>query len=74
LTPRKSAPRKSAPRRDGQGAYSALTKRPAPKIVDPEDSAVSYVAGVRLVDDMAQRRKRFKGWGKDDPSNLRRPD
>lgn len=55
---------------DGQGAYSALTKRPAPKIVDPEDSAVSYVAGVRLVDDMAQRRDRFKGWEKDDNALL----
>lgn len=55
---------------DGQGAYSALTKRPAPKIVDPEDSAVSYVAGVRLVDDMARRRNRFKGWEKDDNALL----
>ena len=31
-----------------QGVYSALVKRPPPKVVDESDATVSYVAGIRL--------------------------
>ena len=53
-----------------QGVYSALTKRPAPKIADTSDSGISYVAGVRIVDEMQQRKNRFNGWEKDDNAIL----
>lgn len=53
-----------------EGVYSALTKRPAPKVADTSDSGISYVAGVRIVDEMKQRKDRFKGWEKDDNALL----
>lgn len=55
---------------ENQGVYSALTKRPAPKVADTSDSGVSYVAGVRIVDEMKQRKDRFNGWEKDDNAIL----
>lgn len=55
---------------ENQGVYSALTKRPAPKVADTLDSGVSYVAGVRIVDEMKQRKDRFNGWEKDDNAIL----
>lgn len=55
---------------ENQGVYSALTKRPAPKVVDTSDSGISYVAGVRIVDEMQQRKDRFNGWEKDDNALL----
>lgn len=55
---------------ENQGVYSALTKRPAPKVADMSDSGVSYVAGVRIVDEMKQRKDRFNGWEKDDNAIL----
>ncbi|MBR4127812.1 MAG: pentapeptide repeat-containing protein [Alphaproteobacteria bacterium] len=51
---------------ENQGVYSALTTRPAPKTVDDSDSGVSYVAGVRIVDELQQRKNKFNGWEKDD--------
>lgn len=53
-----------------EGVYSALTKRPAPKVADTSDSGISYVAGVRIVDEMKQRKDRFNGWEKDDNALL----
>ncbi|MBR1778628.1 MAG: pentapeptide repeat-containing protein [Alphaproteobacteria bacterium] len=53
-----------------QGVYSALTKRPAPKSVDLSDSDVSYVAGVRIIDELQQRKNKFNGWEKDDNAVL----
>ena len=55
---------------ENQGVYSALTKRPAPKVADTSDSGISYVAGVRIVDEMQQRKNRFNGWEKDDNAIL----
>lgn len=55
---------------ENQGVYSALTKRPAPKVADTSDSGISYVAGVRIVDGMQQRKNRFNGWEKDDNAIL----
>lgn len=55
---------------DGQGVYSALTKRPAPKAADTSDSGVSYVAGIRIVDELQQRKNKFNGWEKDDNALL----
>ena len=55
---------------ENQGVYSALTKRPAPKVVDTSDTGISYVAGVRIVDEMQQRKNRFNGWEKDDNALL----
>lgn len=48
------------------GYYSALGKRPAPKVVDNSESASSYVAGVRITDEIAQRKQKFNGWEKDE--------
>ncbi len=53
-----------------QGVYSALTKRPAPKTADTSDSNISYVAGVRIVDELQERKDRFNGWMKDDNALL----
>ena len=53
-----------------QGVYSALTKRPAPKTADTSDSGISYVAGVRIVDELQERKDRFNGWMKDDNALL----
>lgn len=55
---------------ENQGVYSALTKRPAPKVADTSDSNVSYVAGVRIVDELQERKDRFNGWMKDDNALL----
>lgn len=55
---------------ENQGVYSALTKRPAPKVADTSDSGISYIAGVRIVDEMQQRKNRFNGWEKDDNAIL----
>lgn len=55
---------------ENQGVYSALTKRPVPKVADTSDSGISYVAGVRIVDEMQQRKNRFNGWEKDDNAIL----
>lgn len=55
---------------ENQGVYSALTKRPVPKVADTSDSVISYVAGVRIVDEMQQRKNRFNGWEKDDNAIL----
>lgn len=55
---------------EAQGVYSALTKRPAPKVVDTSDVGVSYVAGVRIVDELQQRKNKFNGWEKDDNALL----
>ncbi len=51
---------------ESQGVYSALTKRPAPKVTDTSDADISYVAGVRIVDELQQRKNKFNGWEKDD--------
>ncbi len=53
-----------------QGVYSALTKRPAPKTADTSDANISYVAGVRIVDELQERKDRFNGWMKDDNALL----
>ena len=55
---------------ENQGVYSALTKRPAPKAADDSPSDVSYVAGVRIVDELQQRKNKFNGWEKDDNAVL----
>ena len=52
-----------------QAAYSALTNRPAPKVVDSSDTA-SYVAGVRLTDSLAEHRRQFDGWKNDPDAQL----
>lgn len=57
-------------KQETQGVYSALTKRPDPKVVDTSDSDISYVAGVRIVDEIQQRKKRFNGWEKDENALL----
>lgn len=44
---------------------SALYKRPAPKTVETDDGASSYVAGVKITDTLAERKNRFNGWEKD---------
>lgn len=53
-----------------KSVYSALTKRPAAKVIDTSDAGISYVAGVRIVDEMKQRKDRFNGWEKDDNALL----
>ena len=55
---------------ENQGVYSALTKRPAPKVMDTSDANISYVAGVRIVDEIKERKNRFNGWEKDDNALL----
>lgn len=50
-------------------SYSALTNRPAPKVVDASDSS-SYVAGVRLTDSLAEHRRQFNGWQNDPDAQL----
>ncbi len=52
-----------------QNAYSALTNRPAPKVVDDSDTS-SYVAGVRLTDALTERRRQFDGWKNDPDAQL----
>jgi len=52
-----------------QAAYSALTNRPAPKVVDSSDTS-SYVAGVRLTDSLAEHRRQFDGWKNDPDAQL----
>ena len=55
---------------ENQGVYSALIKRPAPKVADDSPDDVSYVAGVRIVDELQQRKNKFNGWEKDDNAQL----
>ena len=50
-------------------SYSALTNRPAPKVVDASDTS-SYVAGVKLTDSLAEHRRRFDGWRNDPDAQL----
>ncbi|MBO4520926.1 MAG: pentapeptide repeat-containing protein [Alphaproteobacteria bacterium] len=57
-------------KKETQGVYSALTKRPDPKVVDTSDANISYVAGVRIVDEIQQRKDRFNGWEKDENAQL----
>ena len=47
-----------------------MTKRPAAKVTDTSDSGISYVAGVRIVDEIKERKNRFNGWEKDDNALL----
>lgn len=49
--------------------YSALDTRPAPKTVQADDS-VSYVAGVKVVDALTERKRRFNGWENDPDAQL----
>lgn len=55
---------------DGGTQYSALTKRPAPKVVEADDGVSSYVAGVRIVDELKQRKQKFNGWEHDENALL----
>lgn len=55
---------------DGGAQYSALTKRPAPKVVEDDDGVSSYVAGVRIVDELKQRKQKFNGWERDENALL----
>lgn len=50
-------------------SYSALTNRPAPKVVDASDTS-SYVAGVKLTDSLAEHRRQFNGWQNDPDAQL----
>lgn len=55
---------------DDGAQYSALTKRPAPKVVESDDGVSSYVAGVRIVDELKQRKQKFNGWEQDENALL----
>lgn len=45
--------------------YSAIVNRPSKKVVDESAGTTSYVAGVKIVDTLAENKRRFNGWEKD---------
>lgn len=55
--------------KDNPQRYSALDTRPVPKTVQSDDS-VSYVAGVKVVDALTERKRRFNGWENDPDAQL----
>lgn len=51
------------------GVYSALTNRPARKVVDTSDTT-SYVAGVKITDALSERKRKFNGWESDPDAQM----
>ncbi|MCQ2913751.1 MAG: pentapeptide repeat-containing protein [Alphaproteobacteria bacterium] len=50
---------------NSSGTYSAIVNRPSKKVVDDSVGTTSYVAGVKIVDTIAENKRRFNGWEKD---------